>query len=135
MNEKRVAQTAQIITLVTVALLLMAGVTHALGGSTYGGVYQTDVKYDFIAGNTSDTRVSGGQQPVGINDTTSTKYCWRLGIFGIRGCETSYVPPVPDLGSGSTCEDWKPPLNRVGLRRIAWVKTGSDRFNVLPFND
>ena len=120
MNEKQVSQATQVIVLIISSLILIQFV-NGLGASTYGGVYTTDVKIDFVGGNTTDTRVSGGFTPVGLNMTGSL-YCWRLGIFGVSGCETGVV--VPMNGSGSTCEDWRPKQDRVGLRRVAFVKTG-----------
>jgi hypothetical protein len=79
---------AQVIVLIAVSLLLLTGVANAF--STSGGAYTTEVKIDFIAGNTTDTRVSGGFQPAGTNSTPSV-YCWRLGIFGLTGC---FIAPV-----------------------------------------
>jgi hypothetical protein len=84
MNEKRVSEWAQATVITIVALLLLSGVANAFGQTTGGG-FETREKADFTGGNTTDSRVSGGQQLAGLNYTPSL-YCWRLGVFGNAGC-------------------------------------------------
>ena len=75
-----------LLALSTVGLLLMAGVASAIGASSSGGGFTTFIKVDFIAGNTTDTRVSGGQQPAASWGGNSTAFCGRLGVLDVLAC-------------------------------------------------
>lgn len=115
--------------LVLIALLLGG----ALGASTTGGGYSTFVKRDFVAGNSPDTRVGGGEQPAGSFGNSTSLLCGRLGVIDAIACVGVAPPSNVTVGGGSwTCPDDYRPKTRVGLRRLNWLQSGGRNTYIYP---
>ena len=111
--------------LVLLAVLCFTSFTGGIGASSEGGGFTTFIKVDFIAGNTTDSRVGGGQQPAGSFGDNTTVYCGRLGILSpIKCLYSTPVTPTGGTGDSSCPDDFRIVSNKVGLRRLNWLKRG-----------
>lgn len=126
--------------LIAACFIVMALVWLApfvMGYSSEGGGYSTFIKTDFIAGNTTDSRVGGGHLPVSSFGDNTTVYCGRLGILDPVKCLTTPVAPsnVSIAGGEYKCDDFMLASNKVGLRRLNWLKRGIALNAGLPEED